>query len=84
MNIEESIQFVVEKAFQKQFNSFRERLLQDLEPHKLLTINEASEILRITPRTLLNRIHNNKIKASYNGRWLIRMSEINKYQELNK
>ena len=85
MNIEQSIQYVVEKAFQKQFDAFRERLLEDIKPNKLLTINEAAKVLRVSPRTVQNKIHSNKLKASFNGdRWLIQQSEIDNYLKLNK
>ena len=84
MNIEQSIQYVVEKAFQKQFDAFRERLLEDIKPNKLLTINEVAKILRVSPRTVQNKIHSNNIKASFNGKWLIQQSEIDNYLKLKK
>ncbi len=84
MNIEQSIQYVVEKAFQKQFDAFRERLLEDIKPNKLLTVNEVAKVLRVSPRTVQNKIHSNKLKASFNGKWLIQESELNNYLKLNK
>ena len=84
MNIEQSIQYVVEKAFQKQFDAFREKLLKDIKPNQLLTVNEVAKLLRVSPRTVQNKIHSNKLKASYNGKWLIQQSEIDNYLKLNK
>jgi len=84
MNIEQSIQYVVEKAFQKQFDAFRERLLEDIKPNKLLTVNEVAKLLRVSSRTVQNKIHSNKIKASYDGKWLIKESEIDNYLNLKK
>ncbi len=64
MNIEQSIQTVVEKAFEKQFKAFSKKLLEDLKPHKFYTVAEAATHHRVSSRTMLNWIHQGKIKAT--------------------
>jgi len=64
MNIEQSIQSVVEKAFEKQFKVFSKKLLEDLKPKKVYTVAEAAKHHRVSSRTMLNWIHQGKIKAS--------------------
>ena len=84
MTVDEAIQIAVQKVFKTQFNQFEERLLQKLKPNLLLTVNEVAKVLRVSPRTVKNKIHSNKLKASFNGKWLIQESELNNYLKLNK
>ena len=64
MNIEQSIQIVIEKAFEKQFKAFSEKLLKDIKPKKAYTVAEAAAHHRINYRTMLNWIHQGKIKVT--------------------
>jgi len=48
---------------------------------KLLTIEEAADILRVSTRTIMRYIESGKLKASKIGVWRIKESDIHQFLE---
>ena len=48
---------------------------------KLLTIEEAADILRVSTRTIIRYIESGKLKASKIGVWRIKESDIHQFLE---
>ncbi|MBI2123812.1 MAG: helix-turn-helix domain-containing protein [Candidatus Wildermuthbacteria bacterium] len=49
--------------------------------NKLLTIEEAAEILRVSTRTVIRYIQSGKLKASKIGVWRIKEMDLNEFLE---
>ena len=68
---------ILKQAFKEAYNELQQ---EEKDKTTVLTAREAADILRISYRTLLNRIHSGKYKFTADGyQYIITLYQLKKY-----